>query len=80
MSTQDRRPKRGGSTPEDSWLASPPGLLSQHQAPRLAPGIVWSDLLREMEEDHAKRLARGSDTVVDLPQSTPGETAHEEAA
>ena len=34
--------------------------------PKLGRGIVWSDLVREMEEEHAARLARAAEKVTAL--------------
>lgn len=58
---------------------------TDRSVPKLEPGLVWSDLVREMEEEHAARLARwAAEGVVPLRtgRGGPGDPAEgiEEAA
>ncbi|MCX6465557.1 MAG: DUF6222 family protein [Pseudonocardiales bacterium] len=44
-------------------------LRSRTSRPTLARGLVWSDLVREMEEEWAAKQAAAAGTVVALPRA-----------
>lgn len=72
---QATSPRRSATTP-----APTPDTVFGRGVPRLARGIVWSDLVREMEEEHAERMAAAAGAVVALPERRHDGPDHREEA